>query len=325
MRLTRPAALLATLATLATAAAGLTIAAAPASARAARGGGNVLENSGIIGETPAPQVIYLNRHATKASTVSRMLAADAKELHRLGFNIRYAGYGTPKAAEGRIRVTSGGAGCVGDGGQSGAVTYPRWQYLPGGKAYMYDARVIMCPAFFTRYPSWELAALLKHELGHALGLDHENSKYDGKYQMMRWTVTPGITDYQAGDLNGLRWLARNASLVKSLVAPVGRFERASWSRQGNQWDLHVTGWAVLANYPTAQVKITVTRDGQVLATAPTRVLRRDVNKARKVTGDHGFSLTPGVLAKGTHSYCVTATSPVNKAAKANFGCTKITV
>ena len=45
-----------------------------------------------------------------------------------------------------------------------------------------------------------------HELGHAVGLDHYFSRYEGMCQMMSYG-NGNLTDYQAGDLNGLAALA----------------------------------------------------------------------------------------------------------------------
>jgi len=53
---------------------------------------------------------------------------------------------------------------------------------------------------------WSSSTLL-HEMGHAAGLDDYNGTVGGAWQVMRTSSVAGLTDYQAGDINGLRALA----------------------------------------------------------------------------------------------------------------------
>ncbi len=51
-------------------------------------------------------------------------------------------------------------------------------------------------------------AVVRHEIGHALGLGHYDTVYQGSAQTMHSTIQGqcGLADYQAGDINGLRYL-----------------------------------------------------------------------------------------------------------------------
>lgn len=308
--------------------AGLTVSATSADAYSLprRPSGSVLENPHLIGETPVGFRIYLDPHATAGRTLALKLAADARELRSYGFNISYRGQAAVKLGEGIIYVQTGKSGCTSNGGKSGAETYPYWQYITASTAYMTQAHIIICPTMFTRYPSWELTPMLKHELGHALGLGHQNSKVAGRYQIMRWVITAGITDYQAGDRAGLRWLARNADVVKASIRPLGQW--LQWDPvknvQTRTWSYTITGWALLKYSPTQPVTITLTRDKHVISRAQTRYYRSNINRAYRVTGDHGFQITTGTIPAGRHTYCLSATSSISSASTTNLGCAVLT-
>jgi hypothetical protein len=53
-----------------------------------------------------------------------------------------------------------------------------------------------------------LLTTVLHELGHAAGLNDFDTRYLGRWQVMRTECVPGLFDYEAGDTAGLRWLGR---------------------------------------------------------------------------------------------------------------------
>ncbi|MGO4592551.1 cell wall-binding repeat-containing protein [Leifsonia sp. 2TAF2] len=92
-------------------------------------------------------------------------------------------------------------------------------------------------------------------------------------------------------------LAGNGQLrvTNSEAAPVGVFDSASSPSAGA---LAVTGWAYDPDAPAASIQIEVWVDGTRLALVSANTPRPDVNAARGVPGNHGFSTTvtttPGV-------------------------------
>jgi hypothetical protein len=69
----------------------------------------------------------------------------------------------------------------------------------------------------------------------------------------------------------------------------------------------------------------VVDNGKTVRRAGTSVLRPGVNAVYD-PGDrtHGFSINVPARS-GTHTYCVTATSAIDSAAKTNLGCTTWTI
>jgi hypothetical protein len=54
-----------------------------------------------------------------------------------------------------------------------------------------------------------LPGLVLHEMGHAIGLGHYASSYEGLLQVMYPVNYPGISFYRSGDVNGIRKLTAN--------------------------------------------------------------------------------------------------------------------
>ncbi len=276
--------------------------------------GYVMQTAGIIGETPLGMRVWVDPHTAHHANIARYTQNAVRQWRRLGLKVSYAGYGTPKLTEGVIAVTEGPAGC-GPGGQVG-LTWVSWLPLASNKDYVHHSRVVICPGLY-RYPAWQQSATVHHELGHAVGLGHYNGVYRGRTQVMRWQNHGGVANYQAGDLNGLRFLANHGTAVRNSIPPTGKLEATDLV---DDTHVSITGWAYLPYAKAAPVKIVVTDNGVVVSSASTTVVRADIN-AKVDPGTqhpHGFSVTVPYDGK-THVYSVTAVSPTNPAAKASIG------
>ncbi|HEY3715512.1 MAG TPA: hypothetical protein VGL39_13380 [Jatrophihabitantaceae bacterium] len=278
--------------------------------------GYVLMDRHLIGETPIGLNVWVNPKAPHRSAIAVRASRTVTELRRLGLPVRWRGYGTPKAAEGVVQINENQSGCQGGRNVIG-MTWPYWMSLPNGDLYTYRANIALCPGLFTKYGSWQWDATIRHEIGHAVGLGHTNYVYRSSHQVMNAVTHNGVTRYRAGDVNGLRRLAANNNRVKSERPALGHFDRSSWTT-GNR--ITFTGWALLTYYKPHHVIITLTDNGKVIARHATSVVRADVNK-RYDPGHrtHGFSLSIPWHG-GRHSYCVTATSPLNRVSVAHLGC-----
>lgn len=294
---------------------GTAVALAPAPAAAGTPGGYVLEHSHLIGETPSGFHVYVNPRATRHAVLARTARSVARELHRIGLPVWYAGYGNPAQSDGRIEVTSGNAGCsTRTEGRTLAVTVSYYGHAAGADLYMSHSRIVVCPSFARSASRTSMVSALKHEFGHAMGLAHATRRYAGRVQIMAPALHRGVTDYQAGDRHGLRAMAVGTPRVRNELPPIG----ANSSRYVNGL-IVFTGWTLLAHNPSRSVAVTVTDNGRAMHARMTAQVQRDVNSAHRVSGKHGFTFSIPWHG-GRHTYCVTATSSVNHRARASLGC-----
>ena len=79
--------------------------------------------------------------------------------------------------------------------------------------------------------------------------------------------------------------------------PVGSLESVTAS--GNL--VHLKGWAYDPDQTTTSIRVLVYQDNKALTVMTANVARPDVNAARHITGNHGFSLSLAA-STGTHNY-----------------------
>ncbi len=190
---------------------GAFVVSAPAQAAAP---GYALSSSRIVGEAPGGFSVYLSPYAPHRGTLSPAISIVTANLRSVGLPVVYKGYGHPAHVRGIITVSEGPAGCTG-GSAVLANTYWYYGQLSGGLLYMYRSDIVICAARYARSPSWQRAAILRHEFGHAMGLAHLNSTYGSHYQVMAAYTHSGVSQYGAGDVAGLRRLAAGAARVRA--------------------------------------------------------------------------------------------------------------
>ena len=272
-------------------------------------------SSSIDGDTPAGFGIWVSPRAKHHWIMARYAASTATALQKLGLRVKYRGYGSPAAKEGVVRVLEGKKGC-GNSSSIVGMTWTYWSGLAGGKSYVTQADVYLCPRLF-RLGTWATQATVGHELGHAMGLGHVTNRYQGSYQLMNPTVSPHVLTYRAGDRAGLTKLARATAAIKADIPPVGKLENSSWTSDGT---IEFTGWALLKFAAADPVTIVLTDNGNPVLSEGTPIVRSDVNASMDPgSRAHGYDFTvpwPG----GHHEYCVQAQSARHPAAHAQLGC-----
>jgi hypothetical protein len=188
-------------------------ASAPTSASALPG--YSLLASRLIGETPLGYRMYVQPTGPDARAIATAASTTAAQLRGLGLPVTFAGFGRPALREGIITVAEGAQGCVGSD-RTLAETSATIRTLRSGDAYMLRADVAVCPRLYRQpYSLAVRLGVIRHELGHAMGLAHTNYRVNGSYQLMNAYTHSGVTDYRSGDIAGLRRLAAGAARVRS--------------------------------------------------------------------------------------------------------------
>ncbi|WIB65314.1 hypothetical protein [Curtobacterium sp. MCBD17_040] len=103
------------------------------------------------------------------------------------------------------------------------------------------------------------------------------------------------------------------------VSPVGSFDAAS---AGNG-TVKVTGWADDSSSSSSALAVKVTVGGATAGTLTANTGRSDVDKAMKISGNHGYSGTASTTATGAQQVCVTAVN-VGAGADSLLGCKSVT-
>jgi hypothetical protein len=180
--------------------------------------GYSLFSSRLIGETPLGYQMYVQPAATDARAIAAAASTTAAELRKLGLPVTFAGFGAPAHREGVITVAESASGCVGSN-RTLAETSATIRTLRSGDAYLLRADVAVCPRLYRQpHSAAERLGVIRHELGHAMGLAHTNYQFNGSYQLMNAYTHSGVTDYRSGDIAGLRRLAAGAARVRRELA-----------------------------------------------------------------------------------------------------------
>jgi hypothetical protein len=146
---------------------------------------------------------------------------------------------------------------------------------------------------------YELPILL-HEMGHAMGLGHYDSPYDGRMQVMWNSVTSDMTSYRSGDRNGLA--ALGAVFTNRNV--IGNIDRIDLVPGG----VRVLGWALDLDAPDLALGLAASLDGAG-ATGVADAYRPDVGSVYPTAGPgHGIDLVvPTAGLSGGLTLCLVAT------------------
>ena len=133
----------------------------------------------------------------------------------------------------------------------------------------------------------------------------------------------GWSPWACASIVGLPEGGSGGPAVAAPVAPVVKKPAVSFDAarvSGNARSLTVNGWAVDGKSTAASIKVQVTVDGKVTTVAANRA-RPDVNRVRKISGQHGFAVTLPISA-GSHKVCVTA---VGTSGNTSAGCRTVVV
>ena len=82
-----------------------------------------------------------------------------------------------------------------------AEMWGQWGFTPEARHVIRDVRLSVVPAMLDDAATRR--AVLLHELGHAVGLDHHSETFEGRRQVMNPYVEPTMSQYRSGDDAGL--------------------------------------------------------------------------------------------------------------------------
>jgi hypothetical protein len=281
-----------------------------------------LHGTSAVADRAAGFDVWIGPRSPHRSRIAAAIDYAVGQLTRYGIDVRYRGIAPadPPARPGVIAVTEATSAtsraCLRpSSADSGAVTeavaYPSFQDV--GIATRIDAGdVTFCPSVWSGDHNY-LVAVALHEMGHAVGLGHFPDRYQGRTQVMN-PIVPDVQTYQAGDVNGLRYLVAETAVLRAQSIVSGSVE--SWEvRQGG---LAVTGWAIVGR--TSQfADIVVTRDGRSVYRITTNTPRPDiVQHYGSGWPNPGFTGARVPMADGTHRYCVVASAV--SSAQVTLGC-----
>ncbi|GAB2692460.1 twin-arginine translocation signal domain-containing protein [Thalassiella azotivora] len=126
--------------------------------------------------------------------------------------------------------------------------------------------------------------------------------YDIEIEVANGRHTIDVYGINAGPGSGNPLLARRVVEVNPGVAPLGHFDSAQTTGDG---EVLLRGWAYDPDRPSEEISVAVYLDGVGVAWFPTGRSRPDVNRTFGITGDHGFeirlSAPPGVRTFRVHA------------------------
>ena len=279
-----------------------------------------LHGTGSVADRAAGFDVWVDTGSAHVSQMAAAIKYAVAALTRYGISVRYRGVGTPPTGPGVIAVTEAATttseACLrrtsaDSGAVTEAVAYPSFDDV--GIATRIDGgEVTFCPPVWSGDQNYVIAVAL-HEMGHAVGLGHYADRYQGQLQVMN-PIVPDVQAYQAGDVNGLRYIAAQTAILRAQSVVSGAVDTWTVTRAG----LAVTGWAIVGR--TSQfASIAVTRDGTPVYRITTNTPRPDIAQRYDTRWPSpGFSGSQVSMADGTHRYCVVASA--SDSAAVTLGC-----
>jgi hypothetical protein len=268
---------------------------------------------------PSGLHVYVRDSGAAPDALYTQTRAAVAKLRDAGLPVRFRGWGSPTDyTRGSVAVRA--VACA----TSGVVGYVYPRTLFTGWAEVRLAAVItICRAAFRSTAL--LRASVLGEFGRAVGLGTFNDTYDGRNQMLNATAQPQYGSYQAGDLNGLHYLAAITREVAPTLEPTAGGLAAAPLTNGA---VRVTGWALNGAENDNPAQVTLLRDGEPLATVDASISSdagRRRAAAKHMTTANDFSYLDAAPAAGAHTYCARSTDPASLTAKVvSLGCVSAT-
>lgn len=158
-----------------------------------------------VGLAPNGLKVFVARGSHTSAMVAATKYAIAQQ-RKYGIRVRWSGLTNRQGYPTGAVVVHQTTDCSGAEAGRGS---DRWMptNVPG-VAEVYTGNVALCGTAFA-YGASALRVIVMHELGHVVGLGHYTSRYMGHLQVMYPVAQPADRAYRAGDVNGLRAIARN--------------------------------------------------------------------------------------------------------------------
>jgi hypothetical protein len=258
-----------------------------------------------VGVLPSALRVYVRDSGAAPDALYTQTRATVAQLRDAGLPVRFRGWGSP-TDDTRGVVAVRAVHCASPGVV--AYVYPRTLFT-GWAEIRLSAVITVCRAAFRSTAM--LRATVLGELGRAVGLGTFDATYAGRNQMLNATIQPQYRSYQAGDLNGLRYLAGITREVAPTLEPTAGGLASAALPNGA---VRITGWALNGAENDNPARVTLLRDGEPLA-AVNADISSDSGRlraaAKHMTTANDFSYVDPAPTAGVHTYCARLTDPAS--------------